>query len=264
MAMSMFTLLTDFGNEGWFVGAMKGVIVGLAPGATVIDLTHQVSPGDVRAGAFALLAAYHYFPPGTIHIVVVDPGVGSARPALLVTTERYSFLGPDNGVLSWALRDEQVKSIHQLSAREYFLPHISQTFHGRDVFAPAAAHLAKGVPPEAFGCAQPSFHKLPWPDVREVAGSLHGEILYVDRFGNAISNLPNTLRTDVRFLKAAIVANGTRCPVRDFYQAVPPGQPVAVPGSVGLLEIAVNGGSAAVSLQLTVGTPVTLTSEDAT
>ena len=149
--MRLITLTTDFGTRDWFVGTMKGVILGIQPRARVVDITHEIGGGEVRAGAFALRASYSFFPQGTVHIAVVDPGVGSPRRALAVQTANYFFVGPDNGVLSFALMRERIKSIHALENEKYFLKPVSRTFHGRDIFAPVAAHLSRGVSIQTFG-----------------------------------------------------------------------------------------------------------------
>lgn len=152
--MHLITLTTDFGARDWYAGVMKGVIARIAPEAEVIDLTHEIPAGDIRAGAFALAAAYRFFPKGSIHLGVVDPGVGSARPGVAVQTADFWFLGPDNGLLSWALAREKLLAIRALEQPDYFLKPVSGTFHGRDVFAPVAAHLSRGVPMEKFGPAR--------------------------------------------------------------------------------------------------------------
>jgi S-adenosylmethionine hydrolase len=239
---------------------MKGVILGIQPRAKVVDITHEVPPGDIRAGAFALSAAWRFFPKGTVHVVVVDPGVGSARRALAVQAAGHWFVGPDNGVLSWALAKQRVAAIHALENEAYFLRPLSQTFHGRDVFAPVGAHLSQGVPIRNLGPARKEFLRLDWPEPRQLRGVVEGQVVYVDRFGNAITNLERDL---VRSATSVVCRIGRReqlCPVRLFYQAVRPGNPVAVIGSRGLLEIAINGGSAEKAMGLRVGTRVRLQS----
>jgi S-adenosyl-L-methionine hydrolase (adenosine-forming) len=253
------TLTTDFGTADWFVGTIKGVIARLAPQTPVIDLTHQVPPGDIRAGAFALLASYSYFPPGTIHLVVVDPGVGSSRKSLAVQTQNYFFLGPDNGVLSWALAREKIRAIHALENQKHFLRPISQTFHGRDVFAPVAAHLSLGLPLQELGPKQNRIERLTWPRPRTTAGGVLGQIVYIDHFGNAISNIEAAhFRLGRQRRLRVFIGPNPLCQVRPFYGAVSKGQPLAVLGSSGFLEIAINGGSAARALGLCVGTPIRL------
>ena len=187
--MSLITLTTDFGSEDWFVGVMKGVILGIAPRAAIVDITHGISPGDVFAGAFALAASCRCFPRKTVHVAVIDPGVGGGRQAIVVQTRDYYFVGPDNGVLSLALEQESIRSIRRLQNRRFFRPDISNTFHGRDIFAPVAAHLSKGVAVAALGpelndCVRLSLHP---PAFKR--GRLFGEVVYVDRFGNAITNV---------------------------------------------------------------------------
>jgi S-adenosylmethionine hydrolase len=251
----LVTLLTDFGTRDWFVGTMKGVIQSIAPQATVIDLTHEIAAGDIRAAAFALAASYRFFPKGTVHLVVVDPGVGSARRPLAVETATHFFIGPDNGVLTWALKREKILAPHSLENPDYFLTPVSRTFQGRDVFAPVAAHLCRGVPLRRFGPAVKEFVRLDWPEPKQTSRALRGEVIYIDRFGNAITNLEASRLPRRGFLD--VFVNGKRlCPVAEFYQAVPRGRPVAVQGSSGFLEVAVNGGNAAKRLGIRIGAAV--------
>jgi S-adenosylmethionine hydrolase len=191
--VSVITLTTDFGTCDWFVGTMKGVIASLAPGTTVVDLTHDLPPGDIRGGAFALAASHRFFPKGTVHVAVVDPDVGSNRKAIAVQTAKAVFVGPDNGVLSWALAKEKVTAIHALENEAYFVQPVSRTFHGRDVFAPVAAHLSRGVPIRKLGPALKGFVRLDWPEPQARRGGFEGEVVYIDRFGNAITNLESRL-----------------------------------------------------------------------
>jgi S-adenosyl-L-methionine hydrolase (adenosine-forming) len=254
--MKLITLTTDFGVGDWFVGTMKGVIASLAPKVAVVDLTHGVSPGDIRAGAFALAAAYAYFPAGTIHVAVVDPGVGSRRGALAVKTARYLFVGPDNGVLSWAMRGEEVIAVHALENERFFLDTLSRTFHGRDVFAPVAAHLSRGVAIRRLGRPRADWVRLPWAEPRKTRQGLAGEILYVDRFGNAITNIDAARVGSLAGPSGRLTVwrkGKPLCAVAGFYGAVSPGKPVGIVGSSGFLEVAVNGGSAAERLRLRIG-----------
>ena len=257
--MNWITLTTDFGTRDWFVGTMKGVILGIAPRAPVVDITHEIPPGDIRAAAFALLASYRFFPRGTIHLVVVDPGVGSARQAIAVQTTNFTFLGPDNGVLSWALAQEQIKAIRRLDDERYFLRPVSHTFHGRDIFAPVAAHLSRGSPCHRLGKSLKDYVRLPWPAPTKGHGEIRGEVIYIDHFGNAITNISAEALAFLRQSAHGIFAGRKRlCSLERFYQAVPAGKPVAVIGSTGFLEVAVNGGSAAQSLGLKTGDRVTV------
>ena len=252
--MNTITLTTDFGTRDWFVGTMKGVLLGINPRAAIMDITHEVPPGDVRAGAFALMAACRYFPKGTVHVAVVDPGVGSLRRAIAVQTEDYVFVGPDTGVLSWALAREKIKTIRQLENPKYFLKTISRTFHGRDIFAPVAAHLSRGLSLKKLGRELKDFVRLPWPKPEERGGTLCGEIVYIDRFGNAISNIAaGFVSGEAKAICEVIGKRKMRCVWAEFYGAAPVNSPVAVVGSSGFLEIAENGGSAAEQFGLKIG-----------
>jgi len=252
--MSIITLTSDFGAADWFVGAMKGVILGIAPTAVIVDISHGIASGDVRAGAFALAASCRFFPRRAIHVAIVDPGVGSRRGAIAVHTADYVFVGPDNGVLSLALRGEAIKSIHRLENQRLFLKPVSRTFHGRDIFAPVAAHLSQGTPCEELGPARRDFQKLDWPRPGKHQGGWRGEVVFIDHFGNAITNIRNEW---LDLPEASISFRGkTLCPLGPFYQSVAAGRPLAVPGSSGFLEIAINGGSAAQKLGLQVGSAI--------
>ena len=257
--MSLITLTTDFGSTDWFAGVMRGVILKVNPRGTIVDITHGIPPGDIRAGAFALYASCRLFPKGTVHVAVVDPGVGSSRKAIAVRTSNYFLVGPDNGLLSWALRNEEVEAIHGLENDEYFLHPVSRTFHGRDIFGPVAAYLSRGVPLRKFGAALEDYVHLPWPEPVREEDSLQGEVLYIDRFGNAITNVGTDLPAGFG-ATTLIVYKGRRrlCAVADFYETVASGGAVAVPGSCGLLEIAINGGRADRRLGLQPGDVITL------
>lgn len=261
--MRIITLTTDFGLEDWFVGTMKGVILSINPSATIADISHGIQAGDIRAGAFALAASYRLFPKGTVHLAVVDPGVGSKRKMIAVRTKNYFFVGPDNGLLSWALARESVQAVHRLENKRFFLPNVSTTFHGRDIFAPVAAHLSKGVPIGKLGPPVSNYKALPPREPTRRGGQIVGEIIYIDRFGNAITNIGHAcLSQECSTCRQFKVVIGNRIlPLADFYEAVPKGKPVAVVGSTGHLEIAINGGSAAERLALEVGGVVTILHE---
>ncbi|HUE75960.1 MAG TPA: SAM-dependent chlorinase/fluorinase, partial [Chloroflexota bacterium] len=189
---AVVALVTDFGLTDPYAGIMKGVIARINPEATIVDLTHGVPPGDVRAGAFALLSAWRYFPSGCVFVAVVDPGVGTSRRALVASGESATFVGPDNGVLSWALADQakDTVEVRVLSRSEYWLPAISSTFHGRDIFAPVAAHLTRGVSPIDLGDPVADFARLPLPRPEQRDdGSLRGQVIVVDHFGNLITDI---------------------------------------------------------------------------
>jgi S-adenosylmethionine hydrolase len=251
---AVITLTTDFGITDWFVGVVKGVIARLAPESRVIDLTHAVPPGDLCSGAFCLMTGYRFFPKGTVHLTVVDPGVGSNRGMLAVQTVNYFFVGPDNGVLSWALLTEEIKAIHSLENEAYFLSPVSQTFQGRDIFAPVAAHLSRGVPIRRLGPAQNDLVRLRWNEPQATRRGQQGEIVYVDQFGNAITNLTAACLKDLGRAKLQVVLKGRRlCAVGNSYSCAPTGKAIAVLGSSGFLEIAVNRGNAAKRLGLCIG-----------
>jgi S-adenosylmethionine hydrolase len=253
-AVRIITLTTDFGAADWFVGTMKGVILGIQPRARLVDITHEIPVGDIRAGAFALAASCKFFPRQTVHVAVVDPGVGSRRRAIAVQTLNYLFVGPDNGILSLALAREKIKAVHQVTNEQLFLRPVSNTFHGRDVFAPVAANLSKGLPLASVGPSMKEFVKLSWPEPQRTANSIKGEIAYIDRFGNVITNIGNAMFASLAKGSGEITVKSKRfCALRPFYQAVPSGNPVAVPGSSGFVELAVNGGSAAKKFNLRVG-----------
>lgn len=256
----VITFLTDFGTRDAFVGIMKGVVLGMYPTASLVDLSHEVPPQDVLSGALLLRSAVSYFPPGTIHVVVIDPGVGSNRRALVVETRQAYFVGPDNGVLSLAAPEPDIVRIIHLTNERYFLPQRSQTFHGRDVFAPVAAHLACGVAPEQMGAEVPTMEHLSLPPVHQQAHSLTGCIIHIDHFGNAITNIAEA---DLRpFPRAALLASIGTVRIRGVvasYASVEIGAPALIVNSWGLVEIAVRNGSAAQCFGLQLRQPVFLT-----
>jgi len=186
----IITLLTDFGHQDPFVGIMKGVILGLCPNAVVVDLCHDTAAYDVLTGSFLLQSAVPFFPSGTIHVAVVDPGVGGPRRPILAHIDDQFFVAPDNGLLSYPMADGTVREIRAITAREYLLRPVSATFHGRDVFAPVAAHLARGISPRRFGPAIVDAVRLPIPRPRlDAGGTLSGQVIRIDRFGNCITNI---------------------------------------------------------------------------
>lgn len=241
------TLLTDFGTADGYVGEMKGVLLSGAPGATLVDIAHDVSPQDVDGARLAVARYWRRFPTGTVHLVVVDPGVGGSRAALAVESEGRFLVGPDNGVLSPALLHSGARCVTlRIPAGA------SATFHGRDVFAPAAALLARGTSLESLGERDSAPVVLRTPEAsRRVDGSIAGVIIAVDRFGNAVTNL-------VAWRGGAVEVAGRRLPIVRTYADVEPGGAAALTGSSGLVEIAVRDGSAAARLGLSRGTEVVL------
>ena len=241
----LITLTTDFGLRDSFVGTMKGVIAGIAPRAHIVDLTHNIPVHDVLAGALVLRHSTRYFPRRTIHVVVVDPGVGSARRPILIRGAENYFIGPDNGVLSLATEALEPMEIVELANPAYRLQPSSMTFHGRDIFAPAAAHLAVGVAPHAFGPRLENFCKLELPKAVRQGNVLKAEIIYIDAFGNVFTNieggnLPAPPAPGLRIVMGAVQIDGLSA----NYASAAVGQYVALINSWGLLEIAVNQGDA--------------------
>src|SRR5262245_36458884 len=189
MARPVIALLSDFGVRDHYVGTMKGVVLGICPDATLVDISHEIEPHDVVAGALELAAAYRYFPAGTVFLAVVDPGVGSARRAVAIEAGDYRFVAPDNGVVSLVLEEQPPRRAVELSERRYARPTVSRTFEGRDRFAPAAAWLAKGVDVSALGRAAGALQRIAVPAAAVGAGGIVGEVLRVDRFGNLVTNI---------------------------------------------------------------------------
>lgn len=255
--MAIVALTTDFGTTDPWVGIMKGVLAARAPDATIIDVTHGVPPQDVLAGALVLRHAAPYFPAGTVHVAVVDPGVGGPRRPLCVETAQALFVGPDNGLLSLAAPSDEVRRIIELREERFHLTPPSATFHGRDVFAPVAAALACGVPPGDLGPEVGEMHRLALPPVEHAGGGLRGQVVYVDHFGNLLTNVSEADLAAFPHRELSISIRDVRLAgVAPSYAAVAPGEPVAVVNSWGLLEIAVREGSARATLGGRVGDPL--------
>ena len=251
--MSIVTLLTDFGAADYFVGALKGAILSVNPQAHIVDITHEIPAHDIAAGAFTLLAAYSSFPAQTIHVAVVDPGVGSARRPLLVAAREHFFVGPDNGLFSYVCEREQGDvRVYQLTNEKFFRTPVSNTFHGRDIFAPVAGALSKNVPPEDFGEPVEDYVRLvPLAPVREgdAAGAWSAKIIHIDRFGNLITNITRRELAGAEFTQGARLDVGGRAinSFRKFYaeETGAAGELFAIWGSAGFLEIAADRASAA-------------------
>lgn len=256
MSRPVITLTTDFGQSDGYVGTMKGVILGICPEAALVDISHDIRPQAIQEAAYVLHTAVPYFPPGTVHLVVVDPGVGGRRRPIVVQTARAVYVAPDNGVLSLALaQDPPCLAIH-LTERRYGRPQIGATFHGRDIFAPAAAHLACGIAPRDMGEPVPLSDLVTLPSLRPILqpdGSWRGEVLHVDRFGNLITNI----RWPVSAVQICLTVGGERIVGLSYtFSDVEMGALLAYVGSSGYLEIAVRQGSAAARLGVGVGDPV--------
>ena len=260
MADPVITLTTDFGTADHLAGTMKGVILTINPAARIVDINHNVTPFDILDGALTIAAAYRYFPPRTIHVVIVDPGVGTNRRAILVSSGYQYFVAPDNGVLSMIFERENC-TVRQITAEHYFLNPVSATFHGRDIFAPTAAWLSKNWQTEAFGEEITDYTRFTLPKAKVAGEAVKGVVLRVDAFGNLMTNLTTE---DVPAEAAAsgaikLSVNGKeiRKIARTFALGTP-GEAVAVFGSAGFLEIAVNRGNAARVLGAGRGAEVTL------
>ena len=245
----IITLTTDFGINDHFVGTVKGVILDIAPNVEIVDICHSVQAFDVLDGALTVAQAYSYFPNGTVHLVVIDPGVGTERKPILVSSDRHHFVAPDNGVLSLVYAREQRLHVRHVTAEHYYLQPVSNTFHGRDIFAPIAAYLAKGVDPEKFGEEITDFVRFHAPKPKVIEGELRGVVLKVDRFGNVVTNItpqeaPTLFAADAAPFRIAI---GKReiTEIHTNYAQGAPGEVFGILGSMGYLEIAANRGSAA-------------------
>lgn len=256
MARPLIALLTDFGLRDHYAGTMKGVVLGVCPDVTFVDISHDIPPHDVLAGALELAAAYRYFPSGTIFLAVVDPGVGSTRRGIAADTGDFRFVAPDNGVLSVVLDQTKPKAVVELTDRRYARPTISRTFEGRDRFAPAAAWLAKGLALTALGRPAGSLVHLQVPTPRTTAEGVEGEVLRVDRFGNLITNIDQPILEKLGGSIAVDIGSHHIPRIVSTYADVAAGDPCALIGSSDHLEIAVNGGSAAGALGLGRGAAV--------
>ena len=260
MKPSIITLLTDFGSQDYFVGAMKGVILSINPAAQIVDLTHEIPPQDIHAAAFNLLASYRSFPPQTIHVAVVDPGVGSARRPLLIESGEQFFVGPDNGIFSWICeRGENCRARH-LTNQEFFRHPVSATFHGRDVFAPVAAALSNGLSPEKFGPSVADLVRLESLEPKVAEEFTEASIIHIDRFGNCITNLTRDNIGEEPGLVKLVINRREVTAFRKFFAEHSEGdhELFCLIGSAGFLEIAARNASAAEVLDARPGQKVTL------
>lgn len=255
-------LMTDFGWDGWYVGAMKGVILSICPKAQIIDLTHGVTPHSIAEGALLLNAMQRYFPEGSIFVAVVDPGVGTVREPIVAVADGKYFVAPNNGLLGLVLQSAKEWDCRLISNEKYFLPEVSSTFHGRDIFAPVAAHLAAGVSLREIAPKQTECFRLATAAASYDRGYIEGNIIYFDRFGNAVTNITRELyeegfgvkkrgagKTTKASSKAeasvsVIVGNYELPRICNTFGDVKPGEPVAYWGSLGTLEIGINLGNA--------------------
>ncbi len=247
--MAIITLTTDYGYDDHYVGAIKGVIYQIFPSVTVVDITHQVAPQDVLAGSLVLKEIWRAFPMGTVHVAVIDPGVGSARQILVGRYAGQMFVVPDNGLLTFVHQAGRPEQINMVSNSSLFCHPVSETFHGRDILAPVAGHLAKGLAQDEVGPETDSIVILKLPQVQQdPGGRLVGQVIHVDHFGNLITNITYDKlveRADFSGVREVFIKGTSVGALKDHYGQVPVGQPCALIGSNGFLEIAVNQGSAA-------------------
>ena len=242
MPAPILTLTTDFGLSDHYVGAMKGVILGICPDAQIVDISHQVSRYAIGEGAFTVAQAYPYFPPGTVHVAVVDPGVGSPRRPIVVEAAGQLFVGPDNGVFGIIFTREN-HEVRLIQNRHYFRELVSHTFHGRDIFAPVAAHLAAGVAPSSIGEILETYVRPSFENPRQTSErTWDGEILKIDHFGNVITNFHSD---EFPALEELAVGQAKAQRLVRSYAEAPEGELVIIAGSSGYLEVSLNRGSAA-------------------
>ena len=258
--MSIITLLTDFGTSDYFVGAMKGVILSINPDATIVDITHEIPPRDIETAAFNLLSCYRDLPAGTIHVAVVDPGVGSDRRAIILDCAGQFFVGPDNGLFSWICEREGDWSATHMTNQKFFRKPVSNTFHGRDIFAPVAAALSRGQQPRQFGPALTDIVQLPsFAPATIDEYTIEGRIIHIDRFGNCVTNFTRQTLASRGSTSWRIVLNG--CEIdsfRRFFADASFGEILAIVGSAGFIEICARDGSAAKLLNVERGQSVQL------
>ncbi len=262
MPSPLFTLTTDFGHNSPYVAQRKGVIFGICPSANVIDITHSIAPQQVREGAIVLRDVTRHFPAGTIHLAVVDPGVGTERGLIYAQMNEQHFIAPDSGLLSLVAREVSVTKIIRLTNRAYWLPNTSHTFHGRDIIVPVAAHLANGLDVALLGAAQPTLIMLDWPEPVVKHNSIDGQVVAIDSFGNILTNIA------VSHLAAVMGLHQQRLEIHlgghvvvglsRTYGEATAGKLVALIGSNGYLEVAAVNGSAAQRLASVIDDPVTL------
>ena len=245
----IITLLTDFGLQDPFVGIMKGVILNIIPNAHIIDISHNIRSHNILEGAFVLFQSYSYFPKGTTHIAVVDPGVGSNRKKLIIKTSDYMFVVPDNGIAS-LITDIKEAEIFEITNRWYFLNDVSDTFHGRDIFAPVGAYLAKGVKPEKISTRIKEIETLSLPNLEIKGNRGIGTVIYIDKFGNIITNIKKGCFNDI---KSIDIKSKKITKVSKSYNSVEQGRILAIYGSSNLLEISMNKENAAEKMNIKIG-----------
>ncbi|MBI5744513.1 MAG: SAM-dependent chlorinase/fluorinase [Elusimicrobia bacterium] len=253
MKTKCIALLSDFGTHDPFVGAMKGVLLSKAPGLSIIDITHQIPPQNIQTAAFYLMAAMPYMPRHTLFMCVVDPTVGTGRGIIWARTENYQFLSPDNGLISWVEQKEKIKEARFVNNSSLFMENISSTFHGRDIMAPVAAAIAKGLPEKKIGPAFNEYRKFPFPQPVKTGNRITGQVIAIDRFGNVITNIGRSYLTAKAILN---VADRMLKGLKLTYASVPEGEALALIGSFGFLEFSVRNGSFSRTFDVKIGAPV--------
>jgi S-adenosylmethionine hydrolase len=263
-SMPVITLTTDFGDRDAYVAIMKGVILTINPRSTIVDITHRIDPQNIRQAAYLISGAYQYFPKDTVHILIVDPGVGSSRSIIALRSRGHIFLAPNNGILSLLLTDKQIDSTFRVDNDDFFLDPVSNTFHGRDIFAPVGARLSLGLPLDKLGSEidASALIQLELPKVQLTKnGSLRGAVIDIDRFGNLVTNLDwNTIKWHYSKVKndqfQFVIGKHRIGGLSRTYDDVAADTPLALIGSRGLIEISINRGNAAMAFEATVDTPV--------
>lgn len=253
MKTKHIALLSDFGTHDPFVGAMKGVLLSKAPGLTIIDITHQIPPQDIQTAAFYLMAATPYMPKGTLFMCVVDPTVGTGRGIVWARTESHQFIAPDNGLISWVDQKERILEARFISNSSLFMENISSTFHGRDIMAPVAAAIAKGLPEKKIGPLFPAYRRFPFPAPVKAGNRITGQVIAIDHFGNVVTNIKRD------YLSARAVFNIADRMIKGLkltYASVPEGEALALVGSFGFLEFSVRNGSFARTFEVKIGSAV--------
>lgn len=260
----IITLLTDFGANNPYIASMKGVMLKINPDITIIDISHNVQQYNIQLGAIILWASYKYFPEGTIHVVVIDPGVGTKRKAIIIETNNYYFVGPDNGVLTLAAYEDGIKNVYEIYIKsKYVLQKISYTFHGRDIFAPVAAYLSKNIKPDNMGKKTKLTTSLHIPMYKVINNVIVGKVIYIDDFGNVVTNIPadlidNKLLYFDRYYTIKIVSKVIKAKLVKAYDEVGTNEPLLIPDSFNLIEFSINKGNAAKKYSVNIGDEITL------
>ncbi|RKU10739.1 hypothetical protein C6502_10185 [Candidatus Poribacteria bacterium] len=256
----MITLMTDFGTSDHYVGVMKGVILNINPEVQIVDITHAIPPQDIHGAAFLIDSTYRYFPTGTIHVAVVDPGVGSERRAVVCQTETAYFVCPDNGILTHILRDEEHVRTVAVENSAYFLPEVSNTFHGRDIFAPVAAHLSRGIPINKLGSPVAQPVQLPIPKPQVIDKAIIGQVIWIDCFGNLVTDISQEILESLEEQNSIVICAGSARidHLNRSYVESAVGEALAIVGSFNRLEISINQGNAAQVLGLKRGDRITI------